>query len=60
MIEFAMLNLEKGRVKPFSVTNNSVGLQPTAARNVGAAIVAHVARSGRSRINAVICNWKGL
>ena len=56
MIEFAMLNLEKGRVKSFSVTNNSVGLQPTAARNVGAAIVAHVARSGRSRINAVICN----
>ena len=47
-------------VKPFSVTNNSVGSRTAAAGYVGAAIVDHVARSGSSRIDAVICNWKGL
>ena len=39
---------------------NSVGSRTTAAGNMGAAIVAHVARSDRSRIDAVICNWKQL
>ena len=43
-----------------SVTNNSVGPRTAAVGKVGTAIVAHVARSGRSRIDAVICNWKGL
>ena len=47
-------------LKPLSVTNNSVGLRTAAAGNEGAAFMAHVARSGRSRIDAVICNWKGL
>ena len=43
-----------------SVTNNSVGSRTATVGNVGAAVVAHVACSGRSRTNAVICNWKGL
>ena len=41
-----------------SVINNSVDSRTAAAGNVAAAVVAHVARSGRSRTNAVICNWK--
>ena len=43
---------------PPSVTNDSVGSRTAAACNVGAAIVAHVACSGCSRIDAVRCNWK--
>ena len=39
-----------------SVTNNSVGSQTAAAGYMGAVVVAHVARSGRLRTNAVICN----
>ena len=46
--------------KPFSVTNNSIGSQTAAAAKVGAAIVARVVCSGRSRIDDVICSWKGL
>ena len=41
-------------LKPPSVTNKSFGLRTAASGNVGAAIVAHVALSGRSRIDAVI------
>ena len=44
------------RLKPLSVTNNSVGSGTAAAADVGAAVVAHVASSGRSRIDAVFCN----
>ena len=47
-------------IKPLSVTNNIVGSRTAIAGNVGAAIVAHVVRSGRSRTNAAICNGKGL
>ena len=45
-------------VKSLSVRNDSVGLRTSAAGNVdaAAAIVVHVARIGRSRIDAVICN----
>ena len=46
--------LQRCRIKPLSVTNNNVDSRTAAAGNVGAAIVAHVARSGRSRIDAVI------
>ena len=48
-------------VKPFSVTNNRVGLQTAAVGHVhaSAAIVAHVALSIRLRNDAVFCNWKG-
>ena len=47
-------------LKPLSVTNNSVGSRTAAASKVGAAVVAHLAGSGRSRTDAVICGWKGL
>ena len=40
-------------LKPFSVTNNSVRSRTASAAYVGADILTHVARSGRS-------NWKGL
>ena len=46
--------------EPISVKNNWVGLRTAAVDNVGAAIVAYVARSGRSQTDTVICNWKGL
>ena len=39
---------------------NSVGSRSAASGFVGAAVVAHVAYSVRSRTYAVICNWKGL
>ena len=41
--------------KPLLVTNNSFGSRTAAADNMGAATAAHVARSVRSRIDAVIC-----
>ena len=47
-------------VLPISVTNNSVCSRTAAVGYVGAAIVDHVAGNGRSRTDAVICNWKGL
>ena len=47
-------------LEPFSVTNNSVGSRTAAADIVGAAVVVHVAHSGRSWVDAVICNWKRL
>ena len=43
-------------VQPILDTNNSVGSRTAAADNVGAAIVAYVALSGRSRTDVVICN----
>ena len=43
-----------------SKANNSLGSRTAAVGNMGAAIVAHMARSICSRIAAVICNWKGL
>ena len=42
--------------KPLSVTKNSVSSRTAAVGNEGAAIVAHVARSGRSGTDADICN----
>ena len=45
----------KRPVKHLSVTNNSVGSRTAAVVNMGAVVVVHVARSGRSRIDAVIC-----
>ena len=45
---------------PISATNNSVGSRTAAAGNMSAAIVAHLAHSGHSRTDAVICNWKGI
>ena len=41
-------------LKPFSVTNNSFGSQMAVADQVDAAVSANVARSGRSRTDAVI------
>ena len=46
--------------KPLSVADKSVGSRTVATGKLSAAIVAHVARSSRSRIDAFICNWKGL
>ena len=46
--------------KPLSVTNSSIGSRTAAAGNVGAAIVAHLAGSVRSRTDVIICNWKVL
>ena len=43
-------------LKPLLVTNNSVGSRTAAAGNVGASIVSHMACSGCSRTDAVICN----
>ena len=43
-------------VKLLSVTNNSVSSRTATVGNVGAAIVTHGARSGSSRVDAVICN----
>ena len=42
------------KVKPLSATTSSVGSRTAAVGNIGAVIVAHVARSGRLRIDAVI------
>ena len=42
------------------MNDNSIGLRTAATGNVDAAIVACVASSGRSRTDAIICNWKGL
>ena len=39
-----------------SVTTNIVGLRTVSAGHVGAAVLAHVACSGRSPTDAVICN----
>ena len=47
-------------LKPLSITHTSVGSRTAAAGNVGATVLLHVAKSGRSRTDAVICNWKGL
>ena len=44
------------QIKPLSATNNSVGSRTAAVGNVEAAMLAHVAHSGRSRTDAVICN----
>ena len=46
----------RGCLRPYSFTNDSVGLRTAAVSNVGAAIVVHVASSGCSRTDAVICN----
>ena len=46
--------------KPLSVTKNSVGLRTSVANNVDHNSSAHFTCSGRSRTDAVICNWKGL
>ena len=50
----------KPSLKPFSVMKNIIDSRMVTAGYVGAAVVADVARSGRSRTDAVICNWKGL
>ena len=55
-IEVVSLSRFKNRQKPLSVTKNSVGLRTDAAVIMGAAVVAQVARSGRLRTDAVICN----
>ena len=61
-------NLDKRKVefwslmpiqKPFSVTNNSVGTRMATVSQVGHNSSTHVACSGRSRTNAVICSWNG-
>ena len=52
--------MEHSILKPLSVTNNSIGSRTAASGNVGAAILTNVARSCRSWIDGVICNWKGL
>ena len=52
---YVVLNL-----KLLSATNNSVSSRTVSAGNVGAAIVAQLARSSRSRIVAFICYWNGL
>ena len=44
---FAVLIGKNFHFEPLSLTNNSVGLRTAVASNVGAAIVAYVARSGR-------------
>ena len=46
-------------VKTLLATNTSVGSRTATAGNVGPAIVAHVAHSGRSHTDTVIFNWKG-
>ena len=43
---------------PLLVTSTSVSSRTATVGNVGAAIVAHMVCSGRSRIDADICNWK--
>ena len=52
--------LKKSPLMSFSKANNSLSSRTAAVGNMGAAIVAHMARSICSRIAAVICNWKGL
>ena len=47
-------------IKPLSVTNNNVSWWTATASHVGHNSNAHVARSGRLRTDAVICNWRGL
>ena len=47
-------------LEPLSVANNSVGSPTAAASHVDHNRSAHVARSGRSRTDAVICSWKVL
>ena len=42
-------------LKPLSVTNNSVGSRTATASQVGQNSSAYIARSGRSRTDAVIC-----
>ena len=46
--------------KPLSFKNNSVCLRTAVESHVSHKSSAHVARSGRLRTDAVICNWKGL
>ena len=59
-VEDRLKPLQMNNHKPFSVMNNSGGWRTAAAGNVGAAVVAQVAYSGRLRTDAVICSWKGL
>ena len=47
-------------LKPLSFTSKNVGSQTTAASHVGHDSSEQVALSSRSRIDVVICNWKGL
>ena len=48
-------------LKPLSVMKNCIGPRMAAVGYVGAVAVADGgARSGRSRTDVVICNWKGL
>ena len=60
MVVVYLLEEKLNTLKPVSVMTNNGQRHPTATDHVGSVVLAHMARSSRIHLVAVICKGKGL